>query len=351
MLTNTNIGNTRQYSRKTGRTDEWGNSIIPETSDTPMSGYVLNPAWVEKQRSGSMTMDYVPQYIRDTSQSVLSGTGMPDVERLVTGLPSNQNTLAADFVSPIKSEMIAPSNKGGSYDFLQQFIDSQAATAPMGAAAQRAMALGQGYLGTSPQEQAAKYMAEQQALLAPTREREYAALENRLMQQGRLGLATGATSTGMGAANPEIEALMNARRMQDLNLAAQATQGGMDYAKFGAGMVGTGGDLLRSMYGTQTAAYQPFQTALGGATGLEELGKGAMDIGTSIGAKTSTAAADAGRLMAQGMTNAAQTMQPANAYSPWGSLLAGTGDWLSKMSQPQQGMLGYDPTKYRLTPI
>lgn len=238
---------------------------------------------------------------------------------------------------------------GISGGMLNQYQGAQAATAPMGAAGQQAMALGQGYLGTSPQAQAAQYMAEQQALLAPSREREMAALQNRLQAQGRGGLAVGGTSTGMMAANPELEAYYNAIRQQDLGLAAQSTQGGMDYAKFGAGMVGTGGDLLKSMYGTQAAAYTPYQTALGGATTLEGLGQQPMDLGINIGAKGTAANAQAGQLLAQGMTGAAQTMQPANAYTPWAGLLSGAAQGIGQYNQPQGQ--SYDPGKFRLVPL
>jgi len=96
------------------------------------------------------------------------------------------------------------------------------------------------------------------------------------------------------------------------------------------------------MYGTQTAAYAPYRTALGGATTLESLAQHPMDIGTAIGAKSSTASANAGLLNAQGMTNAAQTMQPANAYSPWGTLLSGAGQAINNYGQPQQ-QYRFDP--------
>ncbi len=216
---------------------------------------------------------------------------------------------------------------------LDQVAGASTATAPMSTAAQRAMALGQQYLGTDPAAQAAKFMQEQQALLAPGRERELAALENRLLQQGRLGLATGGTRT-MGAANPELEAFANAKRMQDLQLAAQATQGGMDYAKFGAGMVGTGGDLLKGMYGTQVAAYAPYQSAITGAEQIENLGQNALNIGTSLGNTATAASAASGRAMGQGMNNAAATMQPANAFNPWATALGGFGGLLSQNSNP-----------------
>lgn len=232
---------------------------------------------------------------------------------------------------------------------LNQFTGSQATTAPMGQAAQSMFNLGQGYLTTDPQAQAAKYLADQKALLATGRERDLANLESRLMSQGRLGLATGGTSTGMMAANPEMEALRNAQLQQDLGLAAAATQGGMDYAKFGAGMVGSGGQMLRDMYGTQQAAYAPYQTALQGSQYLEGLGQNALTLGMDIGKTTSAASGNAGGLLAQGMTNAANTMQPSNAYSPWGAMLTGAGNTVANMSAQQNPT--YDPSKFRLVPF
>lgn len=246
--------------------------------------------------------------------------------------------------------------------------------APMADAGQRSMALGNQYLGTSPQDQAQKYMRDQQALLAAGRNTDMAAMRANLQAQGRGGLAVGG-GDGMLAANPEMNAYYNSLRQQDLGLAAQATQGGMDYAKFGnqlvgaggdlyrqmyqnqaaaydpykqamgvgmdyskygAGMMGTGGDMLNSMYNVQTNAYNPYNAALGGAQNLEQLGQNTMDLGINIGAKGTAAAAQAGMLQGQGMANAAQTMQPANQYSPWGNLLSGFGNTMTNQyGQPQ----------------
>lgn len=225
---------------------------------------------------------------------------------------------------------------GMSNQMLTQYQGAPAAAAPMGQAAQTMFGLGQGYLQTSPQAQAQQYMAEQQALLAPSRERDLAQLQAQMQAQGRGGLAVGGTSTGMTAANPQLEAYYNAKRMQDLQLAAQATQGGQQYAQFGAGMVGTGGEMLQGMYGTQQAAYSPYQTALGGATSLEALGQKPMDIGTAIGAKTSTAAAQAGMLQSKGLQDAATAMQPANAYNPWATMLSNAGNAITNYQTQQQ---------------
>jgi len=239
------------------------------------------------------------------------------------GYDQNGNLVQAGY--SLAPDLMAQQNAlmAMSPNMLSQFADSRGATAPMLQASQRAMALGNGYLATTPQEQAAKYMAEQQALLAPGRERDFAALQNTLQQQGRSGLAVGGTSTGMMPSNPQLEAYYNAQRMQDLQLAAQATQGGQQYAQFGTGLVGTGGDLLKGMYGTQTAAFVPYQTALGGAQAIEGLGQNALDLGTAMGQKVTTAAGRGGELLGQGMLGAAKTMQPANSYSPWADALFG----------------------------
>lgn len=221
---------------------------------------------------------------------------------------------------------------------LAQYAGGMPRTLPMGTAADRMMALGNQYLATTPQEQAAKYIQEQQALLAPTRERDLAQLQAQLQAQGRMGLATGGTSTGMMPANPELEAFYNAKRMQDLQLAAQATQGGQQYAQFGGAMTGLGGDMLKQMYGTQTAAFAPYQTSLGGATALEALGQQPMDIGINIGAKGTASNAQAGMLLGQGMQQAANItgQQAMQAGSPWGNLLQGGANMMQGMQSQQQ---------------
>ena len=73
------------------------------------------------------------------------------------------------------------------------------------------------------QAAAQQYMQQQQALLQPGRERAQAGLTQNLFNTGRGGLAV-AQGGGMGAANPEQQALLNAQSMQDLQLAANAGQ-------------------------------------------------------------------------------------------------------------------------------
>lgn len=245
--------------------------------------------------------------------------------------PATGNLTSAGYTLSPETKALQDSLMGAAPGLLSQFTGSQAATAPMGTAAQAAMNLGNQYLATSPQAQAQKYMDEQMALLQPQNERALAALEAKLQAQGRLGLATGGTST-LAASNPELEALMNAQKMQQLQLAAAATQGGMDYAKFGTAMAGAGGDLLNSMYGTQVAAFNPYNTALTGANTLEGMGQQAMNLGTTLGAQQTTANTPAANLMGQ----AAATQAAGNAVSPWGALLSGAGNAIQNYQTQQQ---------------
>lgn len=208
---------------------------------------------------------------------------------------------------------------------LTQAEQAQQQFAPLQGAAQGLFGLGQQYLAQSPEQAAQQYMAGQQNLLAPSRERQFAQLQNQLFNTGRGGLAVGATGerpgggAGLGAANPELEAYYNAIAQQDASLAAQAQQAGMDQVRFGAGLFGTGGNLLTQGYGGQTAALDPYKAYLQGATGLEGLGQQAMDFGINIGAKgQSTAGANA---LLQGGMASAQTMGEANAYNPFATAL------------------------------
>jgi len=203
---------------------------------------------------------------------------------------------------------------------LTQAEQAQAQYAPLTQAASGLFNLGKQYLAQSPEQVAADYMAKQQALLAPGRERESAALANQLYSKGRTGLSI-AQGGGLQAANPEQAALANARAMQDLQLAAQANQAGQQQVQFGQGLFGAGSNLLGNYYSGQTAAMSPFQTNLGLTGTIENLGQNALDIGSTLGGRAmSTGAANA---LLTGGINAAQTAQRANAFSPWGTAIQG----------------------------
>ncbi len=198
---------------------------------------------------------------------------------------------------------------------------------PLMAAAPGLFGLAQGYLAETPQQAAQQYMARQQELLAPGRERQFSQLQNRLFQTGREGLAIGATgarpsgAAGLGAASPEMEAYYNALAQQDAELATRAQQAGMEQTRFGAGLFGTGADLLRGAYQGQIGALAPFEAYLGQARTIEGLGQQPLSLGIDIGARgQSTGAASA---LLQGGMSAARTLEAANAYNPFADLLTG----------------------------
>ena len=199
---------------------------------------------------------------------------------------------------------------------------ARAAYQPLTGAAQSLFTLGQGYLSKTPEEAAQEYIAKQQALLAPSREKSLADLQNKLFQQGRIGSATSQGGNLM-ATNPEMAAYYNSLQQGDLVLAANADQEARNRIQFGAGLFDTGANLQGRYYTGQTAAYSPFTTAMDTSSGLEQLAQHPLDLSTSIGQKVSTANANVGQLTGQGIINAAATMAPSNAYSVGGNLLSG----------------------------
>ena len=199
--------------------------------------------------------------------------------------------------------------------------------APLGQAAQGLFGLGQQYLAESPQQAAQQFMAQQQELLAPSRERQMAQLQQGLFNTGRQGLAVGATgarpsgAAGLGAASPEVEAYYNALAQQDAQLAAQATQGGMDQARFGAGLFATGGNLLTQGFQGQTTALGPFESYLAQMKALEALGQQPLELGSALGGRIANPTGS--NALLQGGMGAAQSNFAANAYNPFATALVG----------------------------
>ena len=216
---------------------------------------------------------------------------------------------------------------------LQQGLGAQQQYAPLQGAAGSLFNLGQGYLAQSPEQAAQKYMEQQQALLAPSREQQSANLMNQLQNSGRTGLSV-AQGGGLMAANPEAAALANARAMQDLQLAASATQAGQQQTAFGAGLFGTGANLLGSYQQGQVGALSPFQASLGVQSGIEQLGQNPLTLGAGLGGQAAAYGANSGQFTYGGGVGAANTMQAANAYNPYASALINA----STNSQLQQGL-------------
>jgi len=240
----------------------------------------------------------------------------------------------------------------------------QMATGYLGGPSQGSQALtklGQSYVGQNPQDVEQQYLKRQMALLAPGREQESANLQNQLFQQGRGGLSVGATSTGMGATTPELQALANARAQQDAILAANAQQEGQRSVAFGSGLLGQGlklgmegqgfgVDLLRrqqeqeqqrmqfgtglfgagsGLYGQYnqgvTGALQPYSNYAAQVYGLEQQGMEPLLRSAELGGRAMQGGAYAGRLGLEGATAAARSQQEADRFSPGGTFLSGLG--------------------------
>jgi hypothetical protein len=212
--------------------------------------------------------------------------------------------------------------------------------APLTAGAQGLFGLGQQYLAQTPEQVAADYMARQQSLLAPSREREFAQLQNRLFQTGRGGLSVGGTGMrpgggeGLRAASPEMEAYYNAIAQQDAALAAQAQAEGQKQVQFGAGLLGTGANLLGGYTQGITGAYSPFSTGVGIGAQLETLGQAPLDIGAQLGGRSAQAGANVGQSLFQGGLIGARTTQAASGFSPFGTALTG----LANSPEAQQAL-------------
>jgi hypothetical protein len=216
-----------------------------------------------------------------------------------------------------------------SYGALTQAEQAQQQYQPLSQAAGGLFGLGQQYLAQSPQDVAAKYIQQQQDLLAPSRERQMAQLQNQLFQQGRGGLSVGATGMrpsggmGLGATTPEMEAYYNAIAQQDAQLAAQAQEAGQRNVAFGTGLFGSGSQLLGQYQAGQVGALSPFTTYLGAGQAIESLGQESLRLGSELGGRASTAGANAGEFLFRGGSNAALTQQRGQGGSPLGGLLQG----------------------------
>lgn len=207
-------------------------------------------------------------------------------------------------VAAMRDRLLSEAGMGG----MQTAEEAQAAQ-------QQLFNLGQQYLAESPEQAAQKYMAQQQALLQPARERAQAGLTQNLFNTGRGGVAVSQGGM-MGAANPEQQALLNAQALQDLTLASQAQEQGRAQTTFGAGLFGTGLDLA-------SAGYNPLKTQFGLAQSFEGAGQGALDLGAQLGGRAAQAGANVGQTLMTGSTNAANAMAAANRYSPVGAAFSG----------------------------
>ena len=206
---------------------------------------------------------------------------------------------------------------------LTQAEGAQEAFKPLQTGATNLFTLGNKYLAQTPQDVAKNYLAEQMALLQPGREVEFANLQTKLRNQGRLGLSVAQGGT-MGATTPELQALFNARARQEAELAANAQQLGQRDVLFGAGLLGQGSQAMGQYYGGQQQAYAPFTSAFGQMQALESAAQQPFQLGVGLGQQAAQAGANVGRL---GLTGAGQSVALATGAdatrNPYASALSG----------------------------
>ena len=201
---------------------------------------------------------------------------------------------------------------------IQQAEGAQKAFEPLQTGAQSLFTLGNKYLAQSPEQVASDYLKSQMALLQPGRELELANLQNKLQQQGRGGLSVAQGGT-LGATTPELQALFNARAQQEAILAANAQREGQQNVLFGSGLLNTGAQTLGQYYGGQSAAYNPYTTAMNQVTNLETAAQQPLTTGINLGNLVSTAGARAGEL---GLRGAGQSVALATGAAATNSPLA-----------------------------
>jgi len=168
-------------------------------------------------------------------------------------------------------------------------------------AAEQLFALGQAEIPQSREQ----IMQQQRDLLRP-----YDIEEEQRLAAGVFGRGRGGLSVGAGG-QPELQALAEARRRRDLQLAANVDQQYMSRAQQAAGLMGAGAGLLGTGYEAQTAALGPFQGAFQSALDLETAAQQPLQIGSALGSKVTAANTNAGNIMLSGQTAAGNLQRQA----------------------------------------
>ena len=206
------------------------------------------------------------------------------------------------------------------------------------AQAERLSALGMGITPTSydPTGAAQRYAQTQFDLLAPERQRQLQAVERSTFGRGRQGLFL----SGMG--QPELYGLSRAQEeqnaaiaaaaqdrarqelQQDIGLGTQLSGQGLatrtaaenlarsrfaEDLGLGTGLFTTGANLYGLAPQAQVQGLAPFQTQIGLAQTLEQLGQAPLDIGAQLGGRAAQAGAAAGESLLRGGLASAQTRQ------------------------------------------
>lgn len=304
-----------------------------------------------QQREAAETASYAAQF-RPVGMTTRFGTSQFTREiDPRTGMPyvSSAGYTAAPELAGLQDRLF--SQFGTS---LGQAEQMGAQYAPLGGAATGLFGLGQQYLAQSPEQAAQNYIQSQQGLLAGGREQQLSGIRNKLFQTGRGGLATGGTSTGMQATNPEMAAYYNALAQQDAQIAAQAEQAGQQRTQFGASLFGTGAGLLGAQSQGQVGAYAPLQNLLGLSGTVEQYAQQPYQLGMQLGSAALPGQTAGANMYNQGFQQAAQTAyqgaaQKAAAQGQFMSALIGSA--AGGMSGGGGGMSGFFNTNSTNSPF
>ncbi len=110
-----------------------------------------------------------------------------------------------------------------------------------------------------------------------------------------------------------------------MQLASQAQEAGQRNVAFGAGLFGTGADLMSQYQAGQVGALSPFTTYLGAGSAIEELGQQPLQLGMELGGRSASAGGNVGQFLLAGGQGAARAIQ-GTAGSGVGKALMGLAD-------------------------
>jgi hypothetical protein len=323
--------------RPVGMTTRFGTSqftVDPVTGQLTSAGYTLDPQAKNAQdRLVKLAEQGLQQAEGAQAQYAPLQTGAQSLFGLGQGI---LNAPADTRLGDIASQYLAQSPESKSLtalgtNYLTQSPEVQQLTALGGSyltqspESKMLTALGSQYIAQSPEQVAQNYLNQQMALLQPGRELELANLQNKLQQQGRAGLSV-AQGGSYGATTPELQALYNARAMQEAQLAAQAQQAGQQQVTFGAGLLGQGASAMGQYYGGQQAAYAPYTTALGQVQGLETAAQQPFSMSAALAQQAAQAGSNVGQLGLGGAKlSTALATSPAATTNPYSTVLGGLG--------------------------
>lgn len=241
-----------------------------------------------------------------------------------TGLPyiSDASYTAAPELQALQNQLFSNFGQGIQ---LGDFTANQ--YNPLAGAAQSLFGFGAQQLGENPADVRQRYIQGQQGLLSGFNEQALAGIRNNLYQTGRGGLATGGTSTGMQATNPELAAYYNSLAQQNAQISAGADAAANAQQQAGVNLFNQGAGLLGTLTSGQAAAYAPLQNLLGLSGQVDALSQQPYQMGLQLGQAQIPGQTAASGLFSQAAQTQYGGVQAANAANAQllGGIIQGAG--------------------------